>query len=98
MRAASSASTIRRLTSSWCERLLERREEDTGDAALDVPDGTSARPDPPCELPAPIRAAPQQRVLARERRPHHPLADRLEDFGLAEVGNEQAEREPGRGA
>jgi hypothetical protein len=40
-------------------------------------------------------AAPQERMRARQRRRHHALADRLEHLGLAEVGNEEAERQRG---
>ena len=76
--------------------LLERREEDTGHASIDV---LAAHLPGPLFLgaAAPIRAAPHQGVLTGERRTHHPLTDRLEDLGLAKVRNEQAEREPGRG-
>ena len=78
------------------ESLLERREEDTGHASIDV---LAAHLPGPFFLraTAPIRAAPHEGVLTGERRTHHALTDRLEDFGLAKVRNEQAEREPGRG-
>ncbi len=42
------------------------------------------------------RMAPQERVLPLLRRGRHPLADRLEDFRPAEIGNEQAESQPRR--
>ena len=44
------------------------------------------------EAAAPLRL-PQTRVLLRERRSHHALADRLEYLGVAEVGDQQAERQ-----
>ena len=77
-------------------RQLERGEEHAGDAAVD---------ELAAQLPRAVglrrgtarQAAPEERMLPRQRRRHHPLTDRLEDLGLAQIRNEQPE-EPRVGA
>ena len=49
------------------------------------------------DVPSRSHAAPEQRVLPGERRCHHSLTDRLEDFRLAEIGNQETERHAGCG-
>jgi hypothetical protein len=81
-------------------RELERREEDARHLPVDVM---------AAELPGALflgqafalravlagHAAPDERMLAGERRRHHALADRLEDLRLAEVGDQESEGERG---
>ena len=86
MPASSSASRDAPVDVVLRGRQLERGEEDARHTPVDVLPAQLPRA-LLLRCPPRVQAAPDERVLARERRGHHALADRLEDLGLAEIGN-----------
>src|SRR2546421_10516941 len=71
-------------------REFQRREEDSGDLALDVLQAQF----PGSFLLRPLSrgGAPEERVPARSRGGHHALPDRFEDGGFLAVGDQESER------
>ena len=74
-----------------CRRELERREEHAGRRGARCTGGRAATRAPPSRAGA-ARCPTPARARAPAATPSCP-ADRLEDFRLAEVGNQQAERQ-----